>query len=50
MIARAKNIFGGRIRNMECPKVLGIYNTADPVSFRHWFFFNLKFFEYTSWL
>jgi hypothetical protein len=32
MIARAKNIFGGRIRNKECPKALGIYNPADPVS------------------
>jgi hypothetical protein len=34
MIARAKNIFGGRIRNKECPKVLGIYSPADPVSLR----------------
>jgi hypothetical protein len=34
MIACAKNIFGGRIRNKECPKVLGIYNPADPVSLR----------------
>jgi hypothetical protein len=48
MIARAKNIFGGRIRNEECPKALGIYNPADPVSFRPWPLFNLRFFEYTS--
>jgi hypothetical protein len=34
MIARAKNIFGGRIRNKECPKALGIYSPADPVSLR----------------
>jgi hypothetical protein len=34
MIARTKNIFGGRIRNKECPKALGIYNPADPVSLR----------------
>jgi hypothetical protein len=49
MIARAKNIFGGQIRNKECPKALGIYSPADPVSFRPWPFFDLKFFEYTSW-
>jgi hypothetical protein len=34
MIARAKNIFGGRIHNKECPKALRIYNPADPVSLR----------------
>jgi hypothetical protein len=28
MIARMKNIFGGRIRNKECPKALG--NTSLP--------------------
>jgi hypothetical protein len=32
MIARAKNIFGGRIRNKECSKALGIYSPANPVS------------------
>jgi hypothetical protein len=32
MIARAKNIFGGRICNKEYPKVLGIYSPADLVS------------------
>jgi hypothetical protein len=32
MIAHAKNIFGGCIRNKECPKALGIYSPADPVS------------------
>jgi hypothetical protein len=34
MIAGAKNIFGGRIRNKECPKALGIYSPADPVNLR----------------
>jgi hypothetical protein len=34
MMARAKNIFGGRIRNKECPKALGIYNPTDLVSLR----------------
>jgi hypothetical protein len=34
MIARVKNIFGGRICNKECPKALGIYNPTDPVSLR----------------
>jgi hypothetical protein len=34
MKARAKNNLGGRIRNKECPKALGIYNPADPVSLR----------------
>jgi hypothetical protein len=48
MIARAKNIFGGQIRNKECPKALGLYSPSDPVSFRPWPFFNLRFFEYTS--
>jgi hypothetical protein len=32
MIARTKIIFGGRIRNKECPKALGIYSPTDPVS------------------
>jgi hypothetical protein len=31
-MAHAKNIFGGQIRNKECPKALGIYSPADPVS------------------
>jgi hypothetical protein len=34
MIACTKNIFGGRIRNKECLKALGIYSLADPVSLR----------------
>jgi hypothetical protein len=34
MMARAKNIFGGRIHNMECPKALGVYSPSDPVSHR----------------
>jgi hypothetical protein len=38
MIARAKNIFGGWIRKKECPKALGIYSPAGPVSFRPWSF------------
>jgi hypothetical protein len=28
---RAKNIFGGRIRNPECPKALGVYSPSDQV-------------------
>jgi hypothetical protein len=35
MMARAKNIFGERIRNKECPKALGVYNPSDSVSLRH---------------
>jgi hypothetical protein len=38
MISRATNIFGRRIRNKECPKELGIYSPADPVSLRPWSF------------
>jgi hypothetical protein len=34
MTARAKNISGGRIRNRECPKALGIYSPSDPVCLR----------------
>jgi hypothetical protein len=34
MMARVKNIFGGRIRNKECPKALEVYNPSDPVSFQ----------------
>jgi hypothetical protein len=49
MIAHAKNIFDGRIRNKECPKALGVCSPSDPVSFRPWPFSNLKLFEYTSW-
>jgi hypothetical protein len=49
MIARAKNIFGGQIRNKECPKGLGLYSPSNPVSFRPWPFSNLRLFEYTSW-
>jgi hypothetical protein len=44
MIAHVKNIFGGRIRNKECPKALGLYNPSNPGSFRPWLFF-----EYMSW-
>jgi hypothetical protein len=33
-MARAKNIFGGRILNKECPKALGVYSPSDLVSFR----------------
>jgi hypothetical protein len=49
MIARAKNIFGGRIRNTECPKALGVYSPSDPVSFQPWRISNLSFRECTSW-
>jgi hypothetical protein len=50
MIALANNIFGGRIRNKECPKALGIYSLANLVSLRPSSPFNLKFFQYTSLL
>jgi hypothetical protein len=43
MMARAKNIFGGRIRNKECPKALGVYSPSDPVSFRPLLFFRSEF-------
>jgi hypothetical protein len=33
-MARAKNTFGGRIRNRECPKALGVYSPSDLVSRR----------------
>jgi hypothetical protein len=33
-MAHAKNIFGGQIRNRECPKALGVYSPSDPVSLR----------------
>jgi hypothetical protein len=45
MMACAKKIFGGRIRNKECPKALGIYSPTDLS-----FFFDLESFEYTSLL
>jgi hypothetical protein len=34
MMARANNIFGGWIRNRECPKALGVYSPSDPESHR----------------
>jgi hypothetical protein len=34
IMAHAKNIFGGRIRNTERPKALGVYNPFDPLSLR----------------
>jgi hypothetical protein len=34
MAARAKSIFGGRIRNQEFPKALGMYNPSDTVCLR----------------
>jgi hypothetical protein len=49
MMTRAKNVFGGRICNKECPKALGVYSPSDPVSFRSWCFSNLGLCEYTSW-
>jgi hypothetical protein len=30
-MARTKNIFGGRIRNRDCPKALGVYSPSDPM-------------------
>jgi hypothetical protein len=49
MMARAKNIFGGRIRNKECPKALGVYSPSDLVSFQSCCSSDLSFCEYTSW-
>jgi hypothetical protein len=37
MAARVKDIFGGRIRNQECPKAFGVYHPSDLVSLRPWF-------------
>jgi hypothetical protein len=34
MMAHAKNIFGERIRNRECPKALGVCSPSDPVCHR----------------
>jgi hypothetical protein len=48
-MARAKNIFGGRIRNKECPKALGVYNPSNLVSLRPWYFSNLGLCEHKSW-
>jgi hypothetical protein len=31
MMARAKSIFGGRIRNQEYPKTLGIYTPSNQI-------------------
>jgi hypothetical protein len=42
MAARVKNIFGGRIRNRECPKALRVYQPLDAVSFRPQFPFSLE--------
>jgi hypothetical protein len=47
-MARAKNIFSGRIPNKECPKALGVYNPSDPVSFRSCCSSDLSLCEYTS--
>jgi hypothetical protein len=35
MMARVKGIFGGRIRNWECPTSLGMYSPSDPVCLQH---------------
>jgi hypothetical protein len=42
-MARAKNIFGGRIRNKQCPKALGVYSPSNLVSFRPLWFFQSEF-------
>jgi hypothetical protein len=34
MMAHTKNIFGGWIRNRECPKALGVYSLSDPIRHR----------------
>jgi hypothetical protein len=31
-MARAKNIFDGRVRNRECPKAQGVYSPSNLVS------------------
>jgi hypothetical protein len=49
MMACAKNIFGGRIRNKECPKALGVNSPSDPVSFDLCCSSDLSFCECTSW-
>jgi hypothetical protein len=41
MTARVKNIFGGQIRNWECPKALGIYNPSDLVCLQPRFIYKL---------
>jgi hypothetical protein len=48
-MACAKNIFGGRIRNKECPKALGVNSPSDPVSFDLCCSSDLIFCECTSW-
>jgi hypothetical protein len=47
-MAHVKNIFGGRIRNKECPKELGVYSPSDPVSFDRCCSSDLSFCECTS--
>jgi hypothetical protein len=42
MMARAKNIFGGRIRNKECPKSQGV-QPLRPDKFRPLLFFHAEF-------
>jgi hypothetical protein len=37
MTAWVKNMFGGRIRNRECPKALEMYHPSYPISLRPWF-------------
>jgi hypothetical protein len=49
MMAHVKNIFGGHIRNKECPKALGVYSPSDLVSFDLYCSSDLSFWECTSW-
>jgi hypothetical protein len=48
MTARANNILGGRIRNRECPKALGIYNPSDPIRLRPRFISKLCLHKFPS--
>jgi hypothetical protein len=47
-MARAK-IFGGQIRNKECPKALRVYSPSDPVSFQSWCSSDMSLCKCTSW-
>jgi hypothetical protein len=46
MAARAKNIFVGRIRNQECPKVLSVYQPSEAVSLQPCFFALLQLVQF----
>jgi hypothetical protein len=48
-MSHAKNIFGGRICNKDCPKALGVYSPSDPVSFDLCFSSNMSLCGCTSY-